>query len=222
MTKMEKVYELLKKSYPDAKCGLNYGSPFQLLVSTMLSAQATDKSVNAVTEDLYKEYPDMESFLKLTQEEIEEKIKKIGISKNKSKNIYNMVRVLKEKYDGEVPRNMGDLMSLPGVGRKTASVVLVEAFNIPAFPVDTHVYRLARRIGLSRGTTADKVSDELMTKLPKYKWHLMHHLLITHGRQTCIAQNPKCEICSVKNLCNYYKSESKNNLSSTDSKESQN
>ena len=205
MTKMEKVYESLKETYPDAKCGLDYGSPFQLLVSTMLSAQATDKSVNAVTNELYKEYPDLESFLTLTQEEIEKKIKKIGIYKNKSKNIYNMIRVLKEKYNGEVPKNMEDLMSLPGVGRKTASVVLVEAFNIPAFPVDTHVYRLARRIGLSNGTTADKVSDELMTKLPKYKWHLMHHLLITHGRQDCTAQNPKCEICSIKNLCNYYK-----------------
>lgn len=205
MNKAGKVYEILKETYPDAKCGLDYETPFQLLISTMLSAQATDKSVNAVTNELYKEYPDLESFLKLTQEEIEEKIKKIGIYKNKSKNIYNMVRVIREKYNGEVPKNMEDLMSLPGVGRKTASVVLVEAFGIPAFPVDTHVYRLAGRIGLSNGTTADKVSDELMTKLPKYKWHLMHHLLITHGRQTCIAQNPKCEVCSIKNLCNYYK-----------------
>ena len=167
MTKTGRVYELLKETYPEAKCGLNYGSPFQLLVSTMLSAQATDKSVNAVTGELYKEYPDLNSFLKLSQEEIEKKIKKIGIYKNKSKNIYNMIRVLDEKFNGEVPQNMEDLMSLPGVGRKTASVVLVEAFNIPAFPVDTHVYRLARRIGLSDGTTADKVSDELMTKLPK-------------------------------------------------------
>lgn len=210
MTKAEKVYELLKEAYPDAKCGLDYGSPFQLLVSTMLSAQATDKSVNAVTKDLYKEYPDLDSFLKLTQEEIEEKIKKIGLYKNKSKNIYKMLRELKEKYNGEVPQNMEDLMSLPGVGRKTASVVLVEAYKIPAFPVDTHVFRLTRRIGLAKGATADKVSDEMMTKLPKYKWHLMHHLLITHGRETCIAQNPKCEICSVKDLCDYFKNNSKN------------
>ncbi len=210
MTKAEKVYELLKEAYPDAKCGLDYGSPFQLLVSTMLSAQATDKSVNAVTKDLYKEYPDLDSFLKLTQEEIEEKIKKIGLYKNKSKNIYKMLRELKEKYNGDVPKKMEDLMSLPGVGRKTASVVLVEAYKIPAFPVDTHVFRLTRRIGLAQGATADKVSDEMMTKLPKYKWHLMHHLLITHGRETCIAQNPKCEICNVKDLCNYFKNNSKN------------
>lgn len=205
MTKAEKVYELLKADYPEAKCGLDYGTPFQLLVSTMLSAQATDKSVNAVTKDLYKEYPDLDSFLTLTQEEIEEKIKKIGLYKNKSKNIYKMCRELMSRHNGEVPKNMDDLMSLSGVGRKTASVVLVEAFNIPAFPVDTHVFRLTRRIGLAKGSTADKVSDEMMTKLPKYKYHLMHHLLITHGRETCLAQNPKCDICSLNDICNYYK-----------------
>lgn len=209
MTKSEKVYELLKSDYPDAKCGLDYGTPFQLLVSTMLSAQATDKSVNAVTKEIYKGYPDLDSFLKLTQGEIEEKIKKIGLYKNKSKNIYNMCRELKEKHNGQVPKNMDLLISLPGVGRKTASVVLVEAFNIPAFPVDTHVFRLTKRIGLASGSTADKVSDEMMTKLPKYKWHLMHHLLITHGRETCIAQNPKCDKCSVKDICNYYKENNK-------------
>lgn len=205
MTKADKVYELLKTAYPHAKCGLDYETPFQLLISTMLSAQATDKSVNKVTEDLYKQYPDLKSFLNLSQEEIENKIRKIGLYKNKSKNIYKMLRELKEKYNGEVPRNMKDLMSLSGVGRKTASVVLVEAFKIPAFPVDTHVYRIARRIGLASGTTADKVSDEMMSKLPKYKWHLMHHLMITHGRETCIAQNPKCTLCDVNSLCNYYR-----------------
>lgn len=211
MTKAEKVYELLKEDYPYAKCGLDYSTPFQLLVSTMLSAQTTDKSVNAVTKDIYKDYPDLDSFLKLTQEEIEKKIKRIGIYKNKSKNIYNMCRELKEKYNGQVPKNMEQLMSLSGVGRKTASVVLVEAFNIPAFPVDTHVFRITRRIGLAVGKTADKVSDEMMTKLPKYKWHLMHHLLITHGRETCIAQNPKCDACSLKDICKYYKENNKKN-----------
>ena len=205
MTKSEKVYELLKVAYPDAKCGLDYETPFQLLISTMLSAQATDKSVNIVTKDLYMQYPDLDSFFILSQEEIEEKIKKIGLYKNKAKNIYKMLGDLKNKFNGQVPRNMDDLMSLPGVGRKTASVVLVEAFNIPAFPVDTHVFRITRRIGLAKGNTADKVSDEMMKKLPKYKWHLMHHLLITHGRATCIAQSPKCEICNVNKLCNYYK-----------------
>lgn len=205
MNKSEKVYELLKVAYPDAKCGLVYASPFQLLISTMLSAQATDKIVNKVTEGLYMQYPDLDSFLKLSKEEIEQKIRTIGLYKNKAKNIFNMLRVLKDRYNGEVPRNMEDLMSLPGVGRKTASVVLVEAFKIPAFPVDTHVFRITRRIGLAKGNTADKVSDEMMKKLPKYKWHLMHHLLITHGRTTCIAQSPKCDTCNVYELCNYYK-----------------
>ncbi len=205
MTKAEKVYELLKTAYPDAKCGLDYTSPFQLLISTMLSAQATDKSVNKVTKELYIEYPDLDSFLTFSREEIEEKIKKIGLYKNKSKNIYNMLRELKDKFNGEVPKNMEDLMSLPGVGRKTASVVLQEAFKIPAFPVDTHVFRVTRRIGLSKGSTADKISDEMMKKLPKYKWHLTHHLLITHGRTICTAQSPKCTLCNVNELCNYYK-----------------
>lgn len=205
MTKAEKVYDLLKEAYPDAKCGLDYSSPFQLLISTMLSAQTTDKSVNKVTENLYKEYPDLESFLKLSQEEIEEKIKQIGLYKNKAKNIYNMLRVLRDKYGGQVPKSMEELMSLPGVGRKTASVVLVEAFDIPAFPVDTHVFRVTRRIGLAEGNTPDKVSDEMMKKIPRYKWHLMHHLLITHGRIICTAQAPKCKACSIKVVCSHYK-----------------
>lgn len=209
MTKADKVYELLKEKYPDAKCALEYKTPFQLLISTVLSAQATDKSVNQVTEKLYEEYPDLESFLTLSQEEIQEKIKKIGLHKNKSKSIYNICKKLKEDFNKEVPKTMEELISLPGVGRKTASVVLSEAFKIPAFPVDTHVFRLTRRIGLSTKNTADDVSDEMMKKLAKKKWHLMHHLLITHGRQICIAQTPKCDICTINHLCNNYKKENK-------------
>lgn len=205
MTKTEKVYDLLKKAYPDAKCGLVFNTPLQLLISTILSAQATDKSVNKVTEELYMQYPDLDSLLTLSHEEIAQKIKQIGLYRTKSKNIYNMLRVLKNKYKGEVPKNMDDLMSLPGVGRKTASVVLAEAFNIPAFPVDTHVFRVTRRIGIAKENTADKVSDEMMKKLPKYKWHLMHHLLITHGRTICTAKSPKCKICNVNEICTYYK-----------------
>lgn len=205
MTKTEKVYDLLKKAYPDAKCGLVFNTPLQLLISTILSAQATDKSVNKVTEELYMQYPDLDSLLTLSHEEIAQKIKQIGLYRTKSKNIYNMLRVIKNNYKGEVPKNMDDLMSLPGVGRKTASVVLAEAFNIPAFPVDTHVFRVTRRIGIAKENTADKVSDEMMKKLPKYKWHLMHHLLITHGRTICTAKSPKCKICNVNEICTYYK-----------------
>ena len=151
------------------------------------------------------QYPDLDSLLTLSHEEISLKIKQIGLYRTKSKNIYNMLRVIKNNYKGEVPKNMDDLMSLPGVGRKTASVVLAEAFNIPAFPVDTHVFRVTRRIGIAKENTADKVSDEMMKKLPKYKWHLMHHLLITHGRTTCTAKSPKCTICNVNEICTYYK-----------------
>ncbi len=209
VSKSKMVYELLAEEYPHARCGLNYGTPFQLLVSTILSAQATDKSVNKVTEELYSQYPDADSFLTLSQEEIEDKIRKIGLYKNKAKSIYNMVRELKEHFNGTVPKTMEELMSLSGVGRKTASVVLVEAFNIPQFPVDTHVFRVTRRIGIATSDTPDKVSDEIMKKLPKKYYHFMHHLLITHGREVCSAQNPKCEDCCLKAICNFYNKKDK-------------
>ncbi len=202
--KADEVYEFLKAEYPHAKCSLDYETPFQLLVSTILSAQATDKSVNKVTENLYEQYPDVDSFLPLTIEEIEDKIRKIGLYKNKSKSIYKMVRELKENFNSEVPKTMEELLSLSGVGRKTASVVLIEAFNIPAFPVDTHVFRVSKRIGLAKANTPDKVSDELMEQLSEDKYHLIHHLFITHGRETCTAKNPKCEICCIREICSYY------------------
>lgn len=205
MNKAQKIYFKLKEAYPDAKCELNYETPFQLLVSTILSAQATDKSVNAVTEDLYKEYPDLNAFSKLTVEEIEEKIKRIGLYKNKSKSIYKLCMELEALYQGQVPQTMEELIVLSGVGRKTASVVLAEAFKIPAFPVDTHVFRVSKRLGIAKAATADKVSDELMKKLPSEYWINAHHLFITHGRRVCSARNPKCEECTLKDLCNYYK-----------------
>lgn len=203
MNKAQKIYFKLKEAYPDAKCELNYETPFQLLVSTILSAQATDKSVNAVTEDLYKEYPDLNAFSKLSIEEIEDKIKRIGLYKNKSKSIYNLCKELEALYQGQVPKTMEELIVLSGVGRKTASVVLAEAFKIPAFPVDTHVFRVSKRLGIAKGATADKVSDELMKKLPSEYWINAHHLFIAHGRRTCAARNPKCEECSVKDFCKY-------------------
>lgn len=204
MTKAQKIYFKLKEAYPDAQCELNYGTPFQLLVSTILSAQATDKSVNAVTEQLYKEYADLEAFSKLTIEEIEEKIRKIGLYKNKAKSIYNLCRELKELYNGQVPNTMDELIVLSGVGRKTASVVLAEAFKIPAFPVDTHVFRVSQRLGLSKSSTPDRVSSDLMKKLPKKYWINAHHLFIAHGRRTCSSRSPKCEVCTLSDLCVYY------------------
>lgn len=209
MNKAQKIYFKLKEQYPDAKCALDYETPFQLLVSTILSAQATDKSVNAVTEDLYKEYPDLEAFYSLSLNEIENKIKKIGLYKNKAKSIYRLCRELKELHGGQVPKTMDELIILSGVGRKTASVVLAEAFKIPAFPVDTHVFRVSHRLGIAKASTADKVSDELMKKLPKKYWIDSHHLFITHGRRVCSARNPKCEECIINDLCTFYLKEQK-------------
>ena len=209
MNKAQKIYFKLKEEYPDAKCALNYQTPFQLLVSTVLSAQATDKSVNAVTEEVYKEYPDLESFSKLSIKEIEEKIKKIGLYKNKAKSIYNLCRELKDLYNGQVPKTMEELLILSGVGRKTASVVLAEAVRIPAFPVDTHVFRVSHRLGLAKSSTADKVSDELMKKLPQKYWIDSHHLFITHGRKICSSRNPKCSECVVNEFCDYIIKEGK-------------
>lgn len=207
MNKARNIYEVLKKTYPDAKCALLYKTPFQLLIATLLSAQATDVSVNKVTTELYKEYPDLESFLTLDLEEIEKRIKSIGLYKNKAKNIYQLCRVLRDNFNGIVPNAMEELITLPGVGRKTASVVLSEGFKIPAFPVDTHVFRVTKRLGIAKENTADKVSDEIMKKLPKKTWLDAHHIIIAHGRSVCTARSPKCNICTVNNLCNYKEKE---------------
>lgn len=205
MNYAEKIINILQKAYPDARCTLEYENSFQLLIATILSAQSTDKSVNKLTFNLFNEYPDLDDFLTLTQTQIEEKIKKIGIYKNKSKNIYKLCKLLHEDFNGQVPDNKAELIKLPGVGLKTASVVLAEAFNIPAFPVDTHVFRVTRRIGIATQNTPDKVSYEMMEKLPKNKWIKTHHVIIQHGRQICFARNPKCSNCMIAKYCNYKK-----------------
>jgi len=204
MNKAIIVYEEMIKLFPDAKCELHYETVFQLLISTVLSAQTTDKSVNAVGDKLYLDYPDLNSFLTMSQSEIEEKIKILGLYKNKSKSIYKLVRELDNQYDGIVPNNMKNLITLSGVGRKTASVVLAEGFKIPAFPVDTHVNRIALRLGLSNAKTADKVSDDLMKQFPRELWIKSHHLFINYGRKICIARKPRCELCSMTDICDYY------------------
>jgi len=199
--KIDKVIKGLREHYSVVKTGLDHETPLQLLISTVLSAQSTDKSVNKVTKNLYKEYPDLKSLLKLSIEEIQENIREIGIYKNKSKNIYKSLRIIKEEFDGKVPENMEDLMKLPGVGRKTASVVLAVAFKKPAFPVDTHVFRICRRIGFTKSKTADKVSDDMMKIIPKEHWIEVHHLLINHGRNICKARNPECSKCNIEKYC---------------------
>lgn len=199
----KKIVEILKETYPDAKCELNYYTPLQLLVATILSAQTTDKKVNEVTESLFKDYPDLDAFLTLTNDELEERIKKIGLYRNKSKNLILMFRQVKENFNGEVPQTMEGIMSLAGAGRKTANVVLSNAFGVPSIAVDTHVFRVSNRLDLANSDNVLEVEKQLQKELPKNEWTLMHHLLIFHGRRCCSARNPKCEECPLNHLCKY-------------------
>ena len=199
----KEIVEILKETYPDAKCELNYETPFQLLVATILSAQTTDKKVNEVTESLFKHYPDLDAFLTITNDELEERIKQIGLYRNKSKNLILMFRQLKEKFNGEVPKTMEGITSLAGAGRKTANVVLSNAFGVPSIAVDTHVFRVANRLGLANSDNVLEVEKQLQKELPKKEWTLMHHLLIFHGRRCCSARKPKCEECPLNHICKY-------------------
>lgn len=199
----KKIVEILKETYPDAKCELNYETPLQLLVATVLSAQTTDKKVNEVTEGLFKDYPDLDAFLTITNEELEERIKQIGLYRNKSKNLILMFRQIKENFNGEVPNTMEGITSLAGAGRKTANVVLSNAFGIPSIAVDTHVFRVANRLDLANSDNVLEVEKQLQKELPKKEWSLMHHMLIFHGRRCCIARKPKCEECPLNHICKY-------------------
>ncbi len=199
------VLESLKEEYPDAKCELNHGTPFQLLVATILSAQTTDKKVNEVTETLFKDYPTVDDFLTLTEEELQQRIKTIGLYKSKAKNVLTMCRQLKENFHGEVPRTMEEITSLAGAGRKTANVVLSNAFGVPAIAVDTHVFRVSNRIGLANAPNVQETEIQLMKELPKKEWSLAHHLIIFHGRRCCYARKPDCGRCVIRENCDYYK-----------------
>ena len=199
----KKIVEILKETYPDAKCELNYDTPLQLLVATVLSAQTTDNKVNEVTEGLFRDYPDLDAFLTITNDELEERIKQIGLYRNKSKNLVLMFRQIKENFNGEVPKTMEGITSLAGAGRKTANVVLSNAFGVPSIAVDTHVFRVANRLGLADSDNVLEVEKQLQKELPKEEWTLMHHLLIFHGRRCCIARKPKCEECPLNHICKY-------------------
>ena len=199
------ILEELKRLYPDAKCELNHETPFQLLVATILSAQTTDKKVNEVTESLFRDYPDVDAFLTLSIDELEERIKQIGLYRSKAKNILIMCNQLKSKFNGEVPKTMEEITSLAGAGRKTANVVLSNAFGVPSIAVDTHVFRVSNRLGLADSDNVLEVEKRLQAELPKKEWSLTHHLLIFHGRRCCIARNPKCNECPLTNRCKYFK-----------------
>lgn len=198
----DKVMRELEKLYPEARPELNFSNPFETLVATILSAQCTDKRVNMVTAKLFPKYPDAFAMAKLTPEELEPMIRECGLYRNKAKNIVAASRALVEQYHGEVPHTREELMKLPGVGQKTAGVVLLAAFGDAQIPVDTHVFRVSRRIGLSNGNTPDKVEMQLRELLPRDIWSFGHHLLIWHGRRMCAARNPACDRCPLaEGLC---------------------
>lgn len=197
------IINILKITYPDAQCELNYDTPFQLLVATILSAQTTDKKVNEVTENLFKDYPNLDSMLKITSEELETRIKQIGLYKSKTKNLMLMFEQLKTKFNGNVPKTMQEIISLSGVGRKTANVVLSNAFGVPSIAVDTHVFRVSNRLGIAKSENVLEVERQLQKEIPMEEWILMHHMLIFHGRRCCVARKPKCDICPLNELCEY-------------------
>lgn len=205
------VLGLLQERYPDAGCELNHRTPFELLVATILSAQSTDKRVNIVTEDLFKEYDTPEKMLKLSEDQLSEKIKTIGFHRTKSRNILGAARIICEQFGSKVPDSREELEKLPGVGRKTASVVLSNAFNQNAIAVDTHVFRVSNRIGLAHSDNVVGTEKDLMENIDEQMWSHAHHLLIFHGRRTCKARNPLCEECNLRSLCEYYKEYSKSN-----------
>ncbi len=199
--RVKEIFAILKEAYPDAGCGLNHENPFQLLIATILSAQCTDKRVNMITDSLFKKYRTPQDFAALTPEELAEEIKGCGLHRNKSRAIIETCRILLHKHHGKVPQTREELEALPGVGRKTAGVVLGVAFGQATLPVDTHVHRVAHRLGLASGKNPQATEKELMQCLKKETWQPAHHLLIAHGRKICTARNPKCAVCPLQKLC---------------------
>ncbi|MCK5034043.1 MAG: endonuclease III [Calditrichia bacterium] len=208
-SEIQESLALLKEHYKDTTTALNFTSPFQLLISTMLAAQSTDVRVNIVTKDLFVDYPDVQTFLTLTIDQLEEKIKTVGLYKSKAKNILATCKILTEKYKDDVPKTREELVTLPGVGRKTANVVLSIAHNFDAIAVDTHVFRVSNRIGLANAKNVEVTEEHLMQNIPKKDWSDAHHWLIWHGRKICKARNPICNECFLTDYCRYYQSQSK-------------
>lgn len=207
MTKRTKeILNLLDEVYTrEYKCYLNYENPGQLLIATMLSAQCTDARVNIVTKDLFVKYPNMQAFAEADLKELEQDIHATGFYHNKAKNIIGCAKMLMEKYNGEVPKELDALTALPGVGRKTANVIRGNIFNEPSVVVDTHVKRISKRLGLTKEDDPEKIEFELMKVLPKDHWILYNIQIITFGRQICTARNPKCEECFLTKYCKEHK-----------------
>ncbi len=199
--RMGRILRVFKRTYPDARCSLNYSNPFELLISTILSAQSTDKGVNLATPELFKRFPDARAMAAADVTEIERLIKTTGFYKTKAKSLLETSCALVEKHGGEVPRTLESLVELRGVGRKTANVVLGNAYGIPGLVVDTHVGRLTRRMGFTRATDPVKVEGEMMPIVPREDWTIFSHLLIFHGRARCQARKPDCAGCEIQADC---------------------
>ncbi len=202
----EYIYQQLELLFPQAQCELKHRNNFELLIAVTLSAQTTDKNVNAVTPGLFERYPDAYTLAQASQKDVEEIIKSIGLYRNKAKNIIALSQKLVDQFDAVVPDTMEELTSLPGVGRKTANVVLAECFGVPAIAVDTHVHRVARRLKIAKEDDSVEVVEEKLRKyFPSERWIRLHHLMIFFGRYKCTARNPKCDDCPFSDFCRDYK-----------------
>ncbi|MBN1225540.1 MAG: endonuclease III [Deltaproteobacteria bacterium] len=199
--KVKTIIAILEREYPDPKTALVFQNPLELLISTVLSAQCTDKRVNEVTKNLFQKYHRAKDYAQVNLSELESDIKPTGFFRNKAKSIKAFCNILVDTYHGDVPSNLDDMVSLPGIGRKTANVVLAEAYNIPAIIVDTHVLRLSNRIGLTNKKDATKVEFDLMEIIPKEQWRLFSNLLISHGRAICTARKPRHNECKIIDFC---------------------
>ena len=199
------VLAVLAAKYPDVKSGLRFCNPYQLFVATVLSAQTTDEQVNRATEKLFEAVPDIFSLAGMKPEELEPYIITLGLFRHKSRYLVEAARMIVEKYNAEIPADFNELIKLPGVGRKTANVIISNAFNQPAIAVDTHVFRVSKRLGLAVGGKVELVEEELKEAVPRCDWSATHHRLITHGRQVCHARSPGCGRCFFEHLCLYRK-----------------
>lgn len=199
--RVQEIVKRLKEEYPDVRCELDYETPLQLLIATVLSAQTTDKQVNKVTAKLFADCPDLDSLLQLSKEEIKGYIHTLGFYNAKADHLYMLFRQLASDFNGEVPQTMEALTKLSGVGRKTANVVMSNAFGVPAIAVDTHVFRVSNRIGLAHADNVAQTEQQLMEAIDRDLWTLCHHLLIFHGRRCCSARKPNCEKCVIRTCC---------------------
>jgi len=201
--RVREIIRILSKEIPDSTIALSFSNPFELLIATILSAQCTDVKVNQVTKGLFKRYPSARDFAGANLAKLEEEIRPTGFYRNKARSIQKCCQELEKRFGGKVPNNLDDLVTLPGVGRKTANVILGNAFGIPGIVVDTHVRRVSQRIGLTKNDDPVKIEFDLMKIVPKEEWTHFSNLLVWHGRKTCVARKPLCQICPIRKWCDY-------------------